>query len=420
MAKLNVLVWNIRNLTEYLRRPGITAGRGITLEDRISEIRRALNIHGSHRSPYDMVIIIELGIADAKTVLDAIIAQNPEFNSAPPVQINGEVIGVLIRRNLYQNCNVQVTGFKTLVLWSSVEAPSIRNILAIKGEFGFRKKTFAILVVHAPFSKAADAESAAQLRIKYFRQIFLSRTLEIFESDAKFDLTGDIILCGDFNTKKGELENLRTSSGQFIQCGPLAGGGGNACTSLKSIDGILRDGESESQPYDQVWHRPVSLSVSSSLALISNAVVIACGALVAGLSQILHDFANIDEGQRKMRAQPPRYPGLREKGKSLCEQIKRIIETEARNQLFHLHFGQLTIPNLKSILYYVSKEMSLIGKIREWVGLENEIDLGIKKITEFELWVKSTGQFDRLETAAYEYVISDHLPVQFTISDSDN
>lgn len=383
MAELKVLVWNVRNLLEGMTRQGVQASPGVTLGHRLDIVYSVI-----HNSDFDIAILIELGIDDEDHVVSLLTITHPYTNFVT-TNINGESIGILIK----SKPDLHVCNLNTFIILDGH-----RHVPRFRVKFSGLDVDIA--AVHAPYTAGRN------IRSEYFKVLLDKPTI------------ADII-CGDFNTMRNEIEATHkmlmhfnfTSKGPFSKDGITP-----AATSLKSMKSIFDGKGIESQPYDQVWCSNSFLEnfeIETKIYEINWSAYIDLKTLHLRIKAIGDAVVTKDKqyGKRGDRNFNKTKDEINESFNDLdtiFENIKKILIVDP---LF-----KNSVDIIDVIYTTMCSEVKTVEQEKKiWSQLPVQLKDSLLIFTEFYKWLKIQGVQTSLDAALYQYAVSDHFPISFTI-----
>lgn len=265
---LNCVCWNIRNFSKTLWGRGAT-GNGVPIEDRLFQVMTALWLNS-----IDLCIILETGVDAQKQIADSVnkdwsgydaVVSKPtggykknKKGSQTKVTMGQETYTIIVKSDLKSAIkSVQLVGQKKeTITVKKKKKTTTKEILIRQGcliEFkypGMRAKkgtklvdTYYFLALHAPAPN-------------HGKELIL-KVIEKANTEAlKISKTNPLIFCGDLNVSDkifNDLEDTMEGISNMVEHTGPRHDGSPVPTSLKIYGNVLRDQESESQPYDQVW-----------------------------------------------------------------------------------------------------------------------------------------------------------------------
>jgi hypothetical protein len=227
------MCWNVRNLSENLMRPGVQ-GRGVPFAVRLHQVASYVGTWKPH-----LLFILETG-PDARSTCKSLNLLLKDWMAVPTAENDdGETCVALIHKSLEKF-------LQSFGLYGK-EVEGYRRSARLLLSFG--KKKVCFLVLHPP-----SPRHSLETRIKVISQY----AQEGREDSSHKDYS--IVLCGDLNIRAREFSKLAESLGSlgYSHVGPKDPKSKKPVpTSLRKFTTIMiTEGDTESEPYDQVWLRP--------------------------------------------------------------------------------------------------------------------------------------------------------------------
>lgn len=234
MAALKCMFWNVRNLTLRKTRPGRQGGM-MDHAQRINTICRLMRV-------YDVAILLETGVSPVDIEIENRIGVRlNEHNIIVTPQNAGETYTIAIHKRLH----ITRSGFFGL---------SVHNQHPVRQGFYFDiNNLFRLCVIHAQ-SPALGIQHRTHILTTAVQDLLALPNANLI----------DHVFLGDLNFKENEQGLLDGCFyPNFIHQGPNTQilDANNppqvirSYTSLKTFKTIVRDSDSDSQPYDQVWFK---------------------------------------------------------------------------------------------------------------------------------------------------------------------
>ncbi|MEL6537192.1 MAG: hypothetical protein AAFQ98_17355 [Bacteroidota bacterium] len=233
---LNILMWNFRNLSTRLRRPG-TRGLGVIPSTRAFIL--AQNIQMQANRP-DLIILLETG-RDAATILgtpfENQLGNQYQIASSPLVSGDGEMYTLLYRTDS--------PNLAAIPVWSNVGLPDsqdrFRKAAVIRVDTG--KGVIHLVVLHA------TASVSASQRLQWL-------DTQLFPSLAQnLNLNEPTLFLGDFNFQTKDVQRFLTKAKQqgYTHVGPFSADGEPQSTSVVTWRSTVNKAFMENQPYDMLF-----------------------------------------------------------------------------------------------------------------------------------------------------------------------
>ncbi len=223
---LNVMCWNVRNLSNTIFRQGIS-GRGATTESRADAV-----INHIHKSKSDIVFLLETG-SDAKKIFKKKLLH--EYEEPIISDVTGDETYVLFMKK-----TVSSYVLKKELIGDEEVIERFRKAWLVN--LGYSDKTLvSFCVFHAP----SPSHKWDEVSKPIFQNVI-----------EKLPKNHPVIFCGDLNIKSDKFSSFEKEFMHplgFVHKGPFDKKRNPKPTSFRLFTTQIKGGGSDSQPYDQFW-----------------------------------------------------------------------------------------------------------------------------------------------------------------------
>ena len=407
-------MWNVRNLSATLTR-GKSKPWDPYLDERIRSIMDAVKTVKP-----DIVLLLETG-DDADTRISKWFPSGYTFrvsrvsgkqNIDNNQMSTGETYVIAWKRNVQDKKQLtietdQEPNGRVKVVVDAAHPNEYRGAAYLRCRFANSRK-FVIAVLHAP-----SPSHPVQLRQEVIRGI-LKSLKDQFKGHT-------LLLCGDLNFKANEQERLKDAlPSSFKHRGPfLEDDSTPEATSRRKFKTVLVQGESDSQPYDQVWSQGNALSVHAWTPDYQDVTPTDPERSLARLQKLIEKLV-IDTDEEFAKGVGPRPNGVHPKILQDYREQSDLLEKTAT---------RVDVPGRRArdrrLLEILDRARDLLPPIQEKATLPQNPDQrdyavrvaylrdSLEKLR-IVLGYIEAPDIQRL-AAMYELGISDHLPVLFCI-----
>jgi exonuclease III len=421
------MCWNVRNMGT-ISRAGVV-GRGVHISDRLNQVAETIKKHD-----VDTAILLETGPKAQSEVCDYLNQTSSiryGWTSYVSDETNGETYVMVQRKD---------NGFS--IGWGEIVGQKDKYrggvLIKISADVSIKKDNqIYLLALHAP---APNKKQSLKVRKEVITNCILEAQ-KIIPDD-------HLILCGDLNIMHDEFDDFKKymEGIEGIFKGPYFDEQGTKpiFTSLRRFTTILKtDGDTESQPYDQVWE--LKNKKSNSKLLLSGAVAIEPYVYGDHLNLLRNWLkASFDEHEKAVKGFDPQDFGTinkkQHKEVTLWEdsflkdskQLLRFQEMMKRSKQDYSFWLPLTDGCVK----YCNDRKSTLPPIKKgmfekdfmlWKGILkgisnpnidgfNPILRMLVSSLEAMLTGGSEGINDLLGPGVFEFCVSDHIPVVFVVN----